>query len=54
MIHLSKTDKELTVEIVNSFISAWNSADKTNPINTPQLEDLIKNVHSILQGLPDK
>ncbi|EEP1904732.1 hypothetical protein HA669_001008 [Listeria monocytogenes] len=51
---MSKTDKELTVEIVNNFITAWNSSDKTSPINSANLDDLIKSVHSTLQELPEK
>lgn len=51
---MCKTDKELTVEIVNNFITDWYSSNKTTPINSTGLEDLIKSVHSTLQNLPEK
>lgn len=50
---MAKTDKELTVEIVNTYVASWNGSDKTNPINKPQLIDLIKDVHKTIQDLPE-
>lgn len=50
---MAKTDKELTAEIVNNFVASWNNSGKTNPINSPQLIDLIKNVHETIQNLPE-
>ncbi len=50
---MAKTDKELTIEVVNTFIASWNNSPKTNAINSPQLIDLIKTVHKTIQDLPE-
>lgn len=51
---MSKTDKELTVEVVNNFISSWDSAERTNAIDSPQLINLIQSVHKAISSLPEK
>lgn len=50
---MPKTDKELTVEIVNNHISSWDSAPNTKPIKSDALISLIKAVHSTLKELKD-
>ena len=50
---MSKTDKELTVEILNNFVTSWNSCRRTEPIDQKQLIDLIKDVHKTIQDLPE-
>lgn len=50
---MAKTDKELTAEIVSTYITSWNARDKSNPVNKPQLIDLIQTVHRTIQELPE-
>jgi len=50
---MSKTDKELTTEIVTSYIESWNARNTANPINKPQLIDLIQTVYKTIQDLPE-
>lgn len=50
---MSKTDKELTTEIVTNYVSSWNSAPNTKPIKSDALISLIKAVHSTLKELKD-
>lgn len=51
---MSKTDKELTVEVVNNFVSSWNSADHTNAIEPLDVIDLIKNVYTTISTLSEE
>ena len=53
MIILAKTDKELTTEIVNTFVSSWNSKNNTQVLNSKHLIDLIQTVHKTIRELPD-
>ncbi|MEY8514213.1 hypothetical protein [Lactococcus taiwanensis] len=50
---MSKTDKELTTEIVTNYISSWNSAPNTKPIKSDALISIIKHVHATLKELKD-
>ena len=50
---MSKTDKELTVELVNNYVNSWNAADRTNPIKTDLFIQIIKTVHKTIQELPE-
>lgn len=50
---MSKTDKELTVEVVNNYVSSWNASDRTNAIKSDVLQALIKDVHRTIQNLPE-
>ena len=50
---MSKTDKELTAEIVTNYISSWNSSDRTQAMKSNELISLIKSVHSTLKELED-
>ena len=49
-----KTDKELTVEIVCTFISSWNAKNSTNAIDAKHVPDLITTVHKALSSLPSE
>lgn len=51
---MSKTDKELTVEVVNNFVSSWNSSHGTSPIPTKNLVELIQTVYTTISSLPEK
>lgn len=51
---MSKTDKELTVEVVNNFVSSWNSSNGTTPIVTEQLLDLMESVYTTISSFPEK
>ena len=46
-----KSDKELTVEIVNNFVSSWNNNPKTAPMKSADLIDLIKSVYETIYAL---
>lgn len=48
---MSKTDKELTTEIINGYISSWNSNANNIPIQPDQLVDIIKTVHTTIKDL---
>jgi predicted transcriptional regulator len=50
---MAKTDKELTVEIVNNYVNSWNGSDRTNPIKSSELTNLIVNVHATIRELPE-
>ncbi|WP_348922040.1 hypothetical protein [Enterococcus rotai] len=51
---MSKTDKELTAEIVNNYLAAWFSSGKTSPLDFDSLQNLIKQTHKTIQDLPTK
>ena len=48
---MCKSDKELTVEIVNNYVSSWNASGKGNLIKAGELVDLIKAVYETLYAL---
>ncbi len=48
---MAKTDKELTVEVVNSFISAWFGKTNTNILTGNDLASLIKDVYTSISSL---
>jgi predicted transcriptional regulator len=50
---MAKTDKELTAEIVNTYVSSWNGAHNTQPIKTDVLLNIIKSVHKTISELPE-
>ncbi|SPT99128.1 Uncharacterised protein [Lysinibacillus capsici] len=50
---MAKTDKELTAEIVSTYVTSWNGNGKTSPVNFTELTDLIKSVHKTLRELPE-
>jgi hypothetical protein len=49
---MSKTDKELTIEVVQTFIESLHAKQGTSPLNGTQVMDLIKSIHSTIQNLP--
>jgi len=48
---MSKTDKELTVEIVNTVISSWLVSGTREPIPDGNLQAFIENVYETLSSL---
>ena len=59
---MSKTDKELAVEVAKAFIAANpqeivvasnNVAHSTNPITLSGVNKIIESVHTTLQGLSE-
>ena len=50
---MNKTDKELTVEVVNTFVEAWNGKSNTNALNADNLVDLIKCVYNTIHSLDE-
>lgn len=48
---MAKTDKELTVELVNNYISSWNNSSNTTPANKPDFLSLLKDVHKVVKEL---
>lgn len=59
---MSKTDKELAVEVAKAFIAANpqeivvapnNVARSTKPITLSGVNNIIESVHATLQGLPE-
>ena len=49
---MPKTDKELTSEIVCTFIQVWSQRPSNASVNTNDLLDLIKNVYKVVSELP--
>lgn len=49
-----KTDKELTAEIVCSFINAWGTQHNCIPVKQDQLPSLIKEVYETVHSLCNK
>jgi predicted transcriptional regulator len=50
-IVMSKTDKELTTEIVCSYINAWGSQTNCIPVKQDQLSNLIEDVYKTVANL---
>lgn len=48
---MSKTDKELTVDLVNNYVSAWNSTPNTSPVKAELLLALIPKVYDVISKL---
>lgn len=48
---MSKSDKELTVEVVNTFVQSWNDKNNTSALSVENVTDLIKAVHSTVKNL---
>lgn len=48
---MSKTDKELTVEVVNTFVTAWFSKSTTKSLSGDDLTRLIEDVHKTISTL---
>lgn len=48
---MSKSDKELTAEIVCSFLDAWGTQSNCVPVKQDQLPSLIKDVYNTISKL---
>ena len=51
---MSKTDKELTIEVTNTFITSWFSRDNLPPLKGKDVTDMIKSVYQTVKSLDDK
>lgn len=50
--YMSKTDKELTVEVVTTYLEAWFNSGKTSPLDFEDLQLLITKTYETVQNLP--
>lgn len=50
---MAKTDKELTAEIVNNYVTSWNAKERTSPLQFSDLEEAIKLVYKTIRDLPE-
>lgn len=52
---MMKTDKELAVEVVSAYISAWfsRSQESIRPLDGDTLETLIKDAYNAIHSLTD-
>ena len=48
---MSKTDKELTVEVVCSYMHAWGTQHNCIPVKHAELPGLIKDVYKTISDL---
>jgi predicted transcriptional regulator len=48
---MAKTDKELTTEIVCSYIHAWGTQEKCIPVKHNELPSLIEDVYNAIVNL---
>lgn len=48
---MSKTDKELTIEVTNAFITSWFSRDNLAPLKGKDVTDMIKAVYQTVKSL---
>lgn len=51
---MSKTNKELVVELTTSFINSWNSKDRTAPIQIDGAKDIFNTFKSLVESMDDK
>ena len=52
------SDKELTVDIVKSFIQSWpnyrnNNGSTVKPLSMQDIQDLLENTHKVIKNLKD-
>lgn len=50
---MAKTDKELTAEIVCSYIHAWGTQNNCVPVKHAELPGLIKDVYDTVHSLEE-
>ena len=50
---MNKTDKELTIDVVNTFIQSWNAKDGTCALKADDVIDLIKCVYQEIHSLAE-
>lgn len=48
---MNKTDKELTVEIVNTIITSWNGNPKNQPCTLEDILNIINSVYDTISKL---
>lgn len=53
-VNSMKSDKELTIEVVISFMDGWNSRGGTAPLTADNVNNLIKSVYKTISELPVK
>lgn len=51
---MSKSNKELVVELTTSFINSWNSKERTSPINQDEAVDIFNTFKSLIESMDDK
>lgn len=51
---MAKTNKELTAEIVSTYIQAWFSSSRTAAMKANDVADIIAVVYDAIAGLPDE
>lgn len=49
---MSKNDKELTVEVVTSFLQSWFSSPRTAPVKIEDVNAMITSVYTTIHSLP--
>ncbi len=52
-VKMSKTDKELTIEVANAFITSWFSRDNLAPLKGKDVTGMIKTVYQTVKSLDD-
>jgi hypothetical protein len=52
VIIMAKTDKELTVEIVNSVVTSWNSREGAALLQPTDVSEFIKSIYNTISTLP--
>lgn len=50
---MSKTNKELTIEVTNTFIASWFGRDNLSPLKGKDVTDIIKVVYQTVKSLDD-
>lgn len=50
---MTKTDKELTIELVNNYVNSWNNATSTKAMTADVVADIVKLFHETIQTLPE-
>ncbi|MEC3942281.1 hypothetical protein [Enterococcus mundtii] len=51
---MSKTDKELTIELLKDYLTAWHDAERTSPVKFDELQKLIKQTYETIKSLPEE
>lgn len=49
---MNKSDKELTVDVVNTFIQSWNAKNSTVALNSDDVVNMIGAVYKTIHSLP--
>ena len=48
---MSKSDKELTIELTQTFITAWMNKSGTTPIQIENVNSFMRSVYATISGL---